>query len=616
MGRTGMSEHQLQIALDGVIALLARSLYSDSDVFVRELIQNAHDAILKRRWFESNAPAGRIFITVTGSRIVVDDNGIGLTEAELHDHLSTIGRSGTRSTRESLHTHHEVISLIGQFGIGLLSTFLVAERVTVDTRAQDGPPLRWVSGGGRSYHVEPGNRAEIGTAVTLDIKPSEASYLHPGKLRRIVVRYTDLLPIPVYVVPERRVPCNRGRPPWEVTGSASHRSEAYVRWWRERFGSSPATVFRVHKAIEIGEVSGHVDGLIGYPADLSPGELHLDVYVSNVFITSRNRNLLPSFVGPLAGIIGTDLLSPNAARDDVMADAVRDAVRDAIGEALLQHIASVDGEDREDLLLALRLHADHLLPLLSKLPDDLLLSLGPHVPLHTDRGLRTLGEVIDASPVAADGVTEIHGTADWESANPFVLLCTAREIPVVALTESGVVPLLDRYLRLAGARLVRVDTGGPSSLLVPIRNAEMVSYRALIARCQEVLAEESCTIEMVRFAPSEIAALRMDHPESRIRHTLGARAADSALPDDLKTVLHGMTPASGLSSTLYINVDAPVIKALRNRCNTPADETVFAAIRLIHGGALLLGGLRIAPDALSRLFSDTQRAVSVLLGVS
>ena len=579
-----MSEHQLQIALDGVIQLLARSLYSDPDVFVRELIQNAHDAIIKRRILDPGAPAGRVLIAVNGKRIVVDDNGAGLTEEELHEHLSTIGRSGTRGMKTSFHTHHEVLSMIGQFGIGLLSTFLVADRVTVETRSKEGPALRWVSGGGRSYKVEPGQRAEVGTTVTLDIKPAAEGYLHPGKLRRIVTRYTDLLPVPVYVVPERNRPVNRGRPPWEVTGPPEKLREVYRRWWFERFGAPPAAVFRLRVEVGIGDVRGVVSGLLGYPSERGTGELHLDVYVSNVFITSRNRNLVPERAGPLAGILATELLAPNAARDDVMGDPMRDAVRDAIGEALLRHITQASGLEREDLLQALHVHAEHLLPLLAELPDDLLLSLGPSVRVKTDRGDRLLGEIVDASPVASDGVTEVHGSDAQDKPSPVLLLCAAREIPVVDLSDPVVASLVERYLVLVAARLVRVDLSGGSSLLVPLRQAQQEAYQPLLMLCSDVLAEENCTVEIVRFAPAEIAALRIEQPNEE----------------------------GELVTTLYLNADCPSVRLLRER---PDDDITFSAIRLIHAGALLLGGAPLERATLHRLFTDTHRAVAALLGL-
>lgn len=196
--RIRMSEHDLQIALDGVIHLLARSLYASPDVFVRELVQNAHDAIVKR-CLSTPGDWGDIHIFVDGADVVFEDDGVGLDEAQIHAHLATIGRSGTREVRESLRSHRQAVTLIGQFGIGLLSAFIVASEVTVETRAEGQPAWVWRSGGGRSYRVEPGTRAEVGSTVRVTLKPEHAGYRSLEKIRGLVRRYADLVQIPIRV---------------------------------------------------------------------------------------------------------------------------------------------------------------------------------------------------------------------------------------------------------------------------------------------------------------------------------------------------------------------------------------------------------------------------------
>jgi molecular chaperone HtpG len=573
-----MKDHSLPVALDSVTRRLGSRLHPEPDVFVRELLQSAHESIAERRGMDRHAPGGRILLTVTGRTLLLEDNGAGMSEDELHARLSLFARPSAWDNPSALQTYREALTLFGSFGLALLASFVVASRVVVDSRAPDAPPTRWTSDGGRTYQLEPGSRAEIGTTFTLEMEPGEASWLHPGRLRQIVAKYADLLPVPVYVVPERRRPCNRGRPPWEL-----EQRDVTVQWWTSRFGAPPAFLFRVEETVEVDGARAKVHGLLGWPSAIA-GELPLDVHVSGIFITSRHRALLPAWAGPLVGTVGTEMLTPNAARDDILGDRRRDAVRQALAEALLSTLAGLEGEDLQQLLAALRLYSEHLLPLLARVEDPLLLAIGSQVPLQTDQGARTAGELLDASPVAADGATEVHGYTDWGLANPFLMLCAARQIPVVVLEEPGVEQFLVRYLALAGARLVRVDEDPFTGLLLPLRGEEGASWRALRALAGEALAEEGCAVEVVRFAPAEVAA-----------------------------VWWQAAPVS--PSTLYLNADCELVRALRERARDVSDETVFVGLRLLHGGALLLSGEPPPPRLAGRLFADTHRATALLLGL-
>ena len=154
------TRHEVKIDLQGLIRLLAKNLYAEADVFVREMIQNAHDSIKRREAIEGDsAPPGFIRFRTnpeTGT-ITITDNGSGLIEQEIHDYLATIGRSGTGEFRQELirQGRHAEVTLIGQFRIGLLSAFVVAHRVEVETLSihSDNPPWRWVSEGQRDYEL-------------------------------------------------------------------------------------------------------------------------------------------------------------------------------------------------------------------------------------------------------------------------------------------------------------------------------------------------------------------------------------------------------------------------------------------------------------------------------
>ncbi len=216
-----MSQHDIKFEIEGLISLLAQNLYADPDVFLREMIQNAHDSILKRAALAqppgSFRPSdGRIEIVPLAPRSLrITDNGAGLHESEIHDFLSTVGKSGTRDLKEKLRTSDRAtaVELIGQFGIGLLSAFVVAERVEITTRPEGGPAMRWSSKGGKHYELEPAERAGTGTDVTLHLQPQSTRYLDPERLRGIVRRYADFIGIPITIGADTS-PANAVDAPW------------------------------------------------------------------------------------------------------------------------------------------------------------------------------------------------------------------------------------------------------------------------------------------------------------------------------------------------------------------------------------------------------------------
>ncbi len=194
-----------------LLKLLVNSLYSNPEVFVRELISNASDALDKLRFESLSRPELLPADTTLGVRIIPDadagtltfwDNGIGMSEQELEDNLGTLAKSGTRQFVEALEAadKNERPQLIGQFGVGFYSAFLVADRVEVTSRAAGtDKAFRWSSNAQESFTVEPAERDVQGTSVVLHLKPDNKEYLESFRLRQLVERYSDYIPHPIEI---------------------------------------------------------------------------------------------------------------------------------------------------------------------------------------------------------------------------------------------------------------------------------------------------------------------------------------------------------------------------------------------------------------------------------
>ena len=208
---------KMQFDFDGLIQLLAQNLYSEKHVFIRELIQNSHDAIIRRRHQEGEAFQGKISIETRPDelRFIIRDTGIGMNKDDLDEYLSTVGKGATREAREA----EKLDGLIGLFGIGFLSAFVVAERVEVRTRRL-GETQGWVwkNEGKQEYTVEPCAVDEPGTTVAVILRgDEEKGVIHHDEVRDVIRRYADFLKVPIHLNGSPN-PVNTMRMPWEQSG--------------------------------------------------------------------------------------------------------------------------------------------------------------------------------------------------------------------------------------------------------------------------------------------------------------------------------------------------------------------------------------------------------------
>jgi molecular chaperone HtpG len=337
--RTG----DIKTDFQGLIQLLAKNLYPQQDMFIRELIQNAHDSIVKRQAM-GNAPAGLIEILADrhSGTVVFRDNGAGMTESEIVDYLATIGRSGTGELRAQLQQRDRTRaqSLIGQFGIGFLSAFTAAERLVVVTRSMTSgaAALRWETTGGPSYEITDSDKSDPGTDVTLHLKSDALGITNPDELRKSVQKYADSIPFPISVNGDG--PVNTMQAPWHVGyATDAERRKAYKKWVEDRFPDFPLEVIPVDI-----EAPYPVKGVLyisdrNLPNVDTPGIV--DIYQARMFIKEGDRNLLPSWAKFVRGVIDSPALTPTAARDAVQEDHAHSGIRAALGRLIIQTLQRI-----------------------------------------------------------------------------------------------------------------------------------------------------------------------------------------------------------------------------------------------------------------------------------
>ena len=346
------STFAFQAEVKQLLHLMVHSLYSEREIFLRELISNASDANDRLR-FESLARpellAGdpelgiSVAVDASGRTLSVTDSGIGMSRDEVIDHLGTIARSGTGQFLERLTgDQRKDAQLIGQFGVGFYSAFIVAEEVTVLTRRADAPAeqgVSWVSDGQGEYRVATIERVQRGTTVQLKLKANADEFLRPERLKALIRKYSDHIAFPVRLKEGGREqePVNKAKALW-ARPRAEIKDEEYVEFYKALTHDNEDPLIWSHNRVEgKREYTSLLYVPAGAPFDLwnreSPKGVKL--YVQRVFITEQATQFLPLYLRFIRGIVDSSELALNVSRELLQQDEAIGAMRTALTRRVL-----------------------------------------------------------------------------------------------------------------------------------------------------------------------------------------------------------------------------------------------------------------------------------------
>jgi len=355
-------KHEFQAETRQLLRLMIHSLYSNKEIFLRELISNASDAADKLRFLAIQTPtllgdgevlAVDLIVDKDAGTLTVRDNGVGMSRQEVIDNLGTIARSGTKQFMESLSSEgRKDAQLIGQFGVGFYSAFIVADRVTVLTRrAGEADGWRWSSDGEGSYTLEAGDKATHGTEVTLHLREDDKEYLEEERVRWIVRKYSDHISLPV------RLQIG--------DGEAETLNRAAALWTRPKAELTPEdyTSFYTHlshdPAPPLAWAHHRVEGNTSYisllyvpsvaPMDLWERDRKrgVQLYVKRVFILDEGAELLPPYLRFMRGLVDTDDLPLNVSRELLQNNRNVEKLRSALTKRALDLLDEL-AKDRPD----------------------------------------------------------------------------------------------------------------------------------------------------------------------------------------------------------------------------------------------------------------------------
>ncbi|MBT6787247.1 MAG: molecular chaperone HtpG [Acidiferrobacteraceae bacterium] len=360
--------HSFQAEVKQLLHLMIHSLYSNKEVFLRELISNGSDACDRLRFAaltdEGLMEAGetlrlRVTFDKKEKTITVSDNGVGMSHDEVVQNIGTIARSGTRQFLDALSgdTANDA-NLIGQFGVGFYSVFLVAEKVELTTRHAGDPAsagVRWTSDGGGEYLIETVELADRGTTITLHLRDEDKEFVEDFRIRGIISKYSDHISLPIEMHPQDK----DTKEEWEAINSGSAlwsrpkneiTAEEYERFYTTLSYDSEAPLATLHNRVE---------GTLEYtslffipkkaPFDLWDREQRhgINLYVRRIFIMDDAKYLMPSFLRFVRGVVDASDLPLNVSREFLQNNKDIDRIRAASVKKVLSELTRLAAKEPE-----------------------------------------------------------------------------------------------------------------------------------------------------------------------------------------------------------------------------------------------------------------------------
>ena len=346
-----------------LLQLMIHSLYSNKEIFLRELISNASDACDKLRFLAIADPAllGGDELAVelvpdeAAGTLTIRDNGIGMTREEVIENLGTIARSGTRKFLESLSGDQKKDSqLIGQFGVGFYSSFIVADKVTVLTRrAGAGEAVRWESNGKGEFTLEPSFKQDRGTEVILHLREEDRDFLQPWRLQAIVRKYSDHIGLPIRLKNDKgeAEALNQARAFW-TRPKSELKDEDYQHFYEHLSHDHQPALAWAHNRVEGGSLE--YTSLLYIPSH-APFDLWdrdqgrgVQLYVKRVFIMDKAAELLPPWLRFVRGLVDTADLPLNVSRELLQGNRTVDKIRAALVKRVLDMLEDLAEKRPED----------------------------------------------------------------------------------------------------------------------------------------------------------------------------------------------------------------------------------------------------------------------------
>ena len=607
-----MSKREFQTEVNQLLQLIIHSLYSHPEIFLRELISNSSDAIDKLRHLTLTDDVYRALpfnpridleLDEEKRTLTISDTGIGMNEEDLVSHLGTIARSGTKDFLSQLSGDAKKDSnLIGQFGVGFYSAFMVADRIEVTSRkAGEEKAWRWVSDGSTGFDIEPAERSVAGTTVFLHFNEEGQQYADGGRLQQIVRKYSNHIAFPIFLTYDKSE-WNEAEKKLVKTRTTEQVNAASALWRRPKSEITEEDYKELYKSIA-GDWTDPLfwfhtkaEGSLEYttlfyvpskaPLDLYHAEYKVGVklYVKRVFIMDDAKELLPQYLRFIRGVIDSEDLPLNVSREILQQNRVLTSIRTASVKKILSELKNIAAKQPEQYLTFIR---EYNRPLKEGLYGDFanretLLDLVRFKSSKAE-GLTSLADVKSRMKEGQKSIHYITGGAEsLLRTSPLLEIYTRKEIEVLILDDDIdeiVFSGIDKYGDIDLKAVNKASTG--EDLKGDAEPDKAEALKPLLDKLKATLGDRVKDVRAsVRLADSP-SCIVSDEEEPSMKMQQMLRAM-------------GQKDIPALLPTLEINPDHEIVRKLLAR---PDDPILQDAAWLLFDQALLMEGVPLQDPA-------------------
>lgn len=349
-----MQKGKVSVNTENIFPIIKKFLYTDNEIFLRELISNATDATNKLRVLsqrgEVKGDLGELKITVKidekKNTLTISDSGIGMTADEIHKYINQIAFSGAEEFVEKFKDTKEDANIIGHFGLGFYSSFMVADKVEINSlsHAEGAEPAKWTCEGSTDFKITKGKRKKRGTDIILHINEESKDFLTQWKINELLNKYCKFLPVPIEF-DEKTI--NDTAPLWKKNPSEL-KDEDYTDFYSKLYPMSEPPLFWIHLNVDY---PFNLTGVLYFPKikkEIDPNRNKIQLYSNQVYVTDNVEDIVPEYLMLLHGVIDSPDIPLNVSRSSLQADGAVKKITSHISKKVADKLAELHKADFED----------------------------------------------------------------------------------------------------------------------------------------------------------------------------------------------------------------------------------------------------------------------------
>ena len=533
-----MAKGNISVNTENILPVIKKWLYSDKDIFIRELVSNGCDAISKmKQTGVSDNYSVKVTVNKNEKTLTFTDNGIGMTAEEIEKYIAQVAFSGAEEFFEKYNKENENNTIIGHFGLGFYSAFMVADIVEIESLSftENSKPAHWSCDGGIEYEITDGTRSERGTDIILHISNENEEFLDVSKVSEILNKYCYFLPVDIYIIDseknEEPKPFNDKTPLW-LKNPSECTEEEYINFYHTVFHDFDTPLFWIHLNVDY---PFNMKGILYFPKlkhEASSLEGQIKLYNNQVFVADNIKEVIPEYLLLLKGCIDCPDLPLNVSRSFLQNDGYVKKVSAHITKKVSDKITGMFNTDREKL----EKYWDDISPFVKYgcMRDETFYEKVKDIVMYksTDDKFFTLDEYTKDSKT-------IYYTSNPEAQAQYIEMFKAKKIPVVLLPyaiDTHFISFIE--FKNNDVKFKRIDSA------VADNTEKSTENNALINKFKEAVGDENLKIECATLENTKLPAILNLSEESRRMQEMSAMIMGKIgdIPEDITVVLNLASP--------------------------------------------------------------------------